>query len=54
MTQKIKYNNNPLPPNNNKHTKATRIKIGSILKYLPNPPHTPAILRSEILRVNFL
>ena len=37
------YARTPVPAKITKSTKIRRIIAGSILKYAPNPPHTPAI-----------
>jgi len=39
------YINKPEPPLNNNAINIMRKIIGSILKYSPNPPQTPAIVR---------
>lgn len=47
----MRYTKNPGPLNNN-ISASRRIITGSIPKYLPSPPQTPATIRSERERYN--
>src|SRR5512139_1605958 len=48
----MRYNRKPLPPRINSSRNTSRTIVGSTLKYLPRPPHTPATIRSDELRYN--
>ena len=44
--QIIRYAQNPTLPHRSAIRKMMRMTVGSTLRYLANPPQTPAILRS--------
>jgi hypothetical protein len=44
------YSTKPAPPKKQSTTKTTRRMVGSMLRWRPSPPATPATLRSVTLR----
>jgi hypothetical protein len=54
ISHATKYATNPEPPRRRKRIKANLISVGSMLKYSPNPPHTPAMILFVLERKSWL